>query len=550
MSYTHWIDRIAGQVLERCRGEGKEECVLNGGLSVSGLQHIGRLRGEIVLNSVIAERLRDFGLRVRQVLTLYTVDPWKGKDKQLEQFLNQEVGRRYIEWPLERVPDPKGCHKSWVEHYWRDFGDYLDYFAKNVEVVTTGEMYREHPRMRDFIVMTMKNRDRLIEVINKYRGRNPYPKDWVPFEPVCENCGKIGTAEVLKLDLDKYEVEYRCTYCGHVGKAKLTDGKLPWRVEWVGIWYTLQVDFEPYGKDHAMPGGSRDSALEIARSVYGINPPLGIWYEWVGYVVNGKDVGDMGSSDFIGFTPKIWVEVAEPEVLRYMYIFHEPTKRLTFGLDSIYQYVDMYDRAERLYYGVDEPSPREKDYLGLILRSFEYAQLKPLPREMPFQLPYLHAVALIQTLPQSLSVDELVERAIKRLRNTKILTGDLDDLSLSRIKLRLIEARNWVSKFAPEVYRIRVLEELPNSIRTSLTDTQRVKLSVLLKELESLDVWSEDNIKEAMKKVPREDRNTERTFFKGVYLVFFGKPNGPRIAPYLAMLGREFVIKRLREALG
>ncbi|WP_367834521.1 hypothetical protein [Vulcanisaeta sp. JCM 16159] len=69
------VDRIASQVLERCRSEGKDECILNGGLSVSGLQHIGRLRGEIILNSVIAEKLRDAGLKVRQVLTLYTVDP-------------------------------------------------------------------------------------------------------------------------------------------------------------------------------------------------------------------------------------------------------------------------------------------------------------------------------------------------------------------------------------------------------------------------------------------------------------------------------------------
>ena len=112
MSYTHWIDRIVNQVIERCRNEGKDECVLNGGFSVSGLQHIGRLRGEVVLNSVIAEKLRDAGFKVTQYLTLYTVDPWKGKDKQLEQFVNPEVGRRYIEWPLERVPDPKGCHRS------------------------------------------------------------------------------------------------------------------------------------------------------------------------------------------------------------------------------------------------------------------------------------------------------------------------------------------------------------------------------------------------------------------------------------------------------
>ncbi len=258
----------------------------------------------------------------------------------------------------------------------------------------------------------------------------------------------------------------------------------------------------------------------------------------------------MGSSDFIGFTPREWVEVAEPEVLRYIYIFHEPTKRLTFSLDSIYQYVDIYDRAERLYYGVDKPSPKEKDYLDLIIKSYEYAQLRrPLPKEMPFQLPYLHAVALIQTLPQSLSEEELMERVIKRLRDTKILTKELDDLSRERIKSRLIRARNWVSKYAPEAYRIKVLEELPESVRASLTDIQRSKLGLLLQELERVDVWSEDNIKEAMKRVPRENKDVERAFFEATYLIFFGKPSGPRIAPYLAMLGKDFVINRLRDAL-
>ncbi len=536
--------------MSRCKSLGKDECVLNGGLSVSGLQHIGRLRGEIIMNSVIAEKLRDAGFRVRQILTLYTVDPWKGKDKQLEQFVSPDVGRKYVEWPLERVPDPKGCHRSWVEHYWRDFGDYLDYFARNVEVITTGELYRESPRMREFIVMTMERKDKLIEVINKYRGRNPYPRDWVPFEPICENCGRIGTAEVTKVDLEKYEVEYRCTYCGYQGRTKMTNGKLPWRIEWVAIWYTLNVDFEPYGKDHAMPGGSRDSALDIARTVYGIEPPMGTWYEWVGYVVNGKDVGDMGSSDFIGFTPREWVEVAEPEVLRYIYIFHEPTRRLTFGLENVYQYVDMYDRAERLYYGVEKPSPKEKDYLDLIIKSYQYAQLRPIPREMPLQLPYLHAVALIQTLPASLSLEDLVNAAIKRLRDTRVLTRDLDELSIERIRSRLLRARNWLNKYAPETFRIKPLETLPETIKASLTDIQREKLRLLINELEKLTSWDEESIKEAMKRVPRESKDVERAFFEATYLVFFGKPSGPRIAPYLAMLGRDFVLGRLRDALG
>jgi lysyl-tRNA synthetase class 1 len=143
-----------------------------------------------------------------------------------------------------------------------------------------------------------------------------------------------------------------------------------------------------------------------------------------------------------------------------------------------------------------------------------------------------------------------MERVIKRLKETKILSKDLDDLSRDRIKSRLLRARNWVNKYAPDTYRIRIIEELPDLIKTSLSDVQRSKLRILLQELNKLDVWSEDNIKEAMKKVPRESKDVERAFFEAVYLVFFGKPSGPRIAPYLAMLGKDFVLRRLERALG
>lgn len=52
-----------------------------------------------------------------------------------------------------------------------------------------------------------------------------------------------------------------------------------------------------------------------------------------------------------------------------------------------------------------------------------------------------------------------------------------------------------------------------------------------------------------MKRVPRESKDVEKAFFEATYLVFFGKPSGPRIAPYLAMLGKDFVLNRLNEAL-
>jgi len=547
--YKHWIDKIVLEIAKRCEELDKKECVINGGLSVSGLQHVGRLRGEVILNHVIAEKLRnEFGFKVKQYLTLYTVDPWKGKEKQLNQFENPKEARKYINWPLENVPDPYGCHNSWIEHYWEDFGNYLNEFASEIEIVKTGDLYRNSDKMREFIKLTIERRHRIIEILNKYRSRNPYPQDYIPFEPICKSCGKVGTSKVIEINVDKDYVIYKCE-CGYEGKNNLSEGKLPWRIEWVGVWYVLNVDFEPFGKDHATPGGSRDSANDLAINVYGIKPPYGIWYEWVGYVKNGRDVGDMGSSDFIGFTPREWLEVAEPEVLRYYYIFHEPQKRLVLGLENVYQYVDMYDRAEKIYYGIEQPSLSERQYLNLIIKSYEYAQLiKPIPKEPPFQIPYLHAVALIQTLPSTEDSNELFELVLKRLKMTKILTKDtLDDYSRRKLLNRLLKARNWVLKYAPEQYRIKVSECIDEKLVKNLKPEVINKIKQLINKLERLSIWSDENIKEAMKSIPKESKVIEKEFFKAIYIAFFNRDSGPRIAPYMTILGKEFTLNRLKE---
>jgi lysyl-tRNA synthetase class 1 len=38
-----------------------------------------------------------------------------------------------------------------------------------------------------------------------------------------------------------------------------------------------------------------------------------------------------------------------------------------------------------------------------------------------------------------------------------------------------------------------------------------------------------------------------RRFFESLYLAFLGKDKGPRAAPFLAVLGRDFVLDRLEE---
>lgn len=45
----------------------------------------------------------------------------------------------------------------------------------------------------------------------------------------------------------------------------------------------------------------------------------------------------------------------------------------------------------------------------------------------------------------------------------------------------------------------------------------------------------------------KKEGELEKEFFRALYLAFFGEPSGPRIAPYLAMLDKNWVLERLEK---
>jgi len=538
LASAHWLDQLVDRIAEELRKRGVEEVVVNGGLSVSGLQHIGRLRGEVLLGEAVRRELEKRGFRVRQLLTLYTQDPWKGKKSQLAQFADPEEAKRYVGWPLLRVPDPKGCHANWVEHYWEDFGPYIPEFTDGkIEVVTTTSLYEDG--FRQFILReVLPKREKLREVINKYRGRKPYPPGWIPVEPICDGCGRIDTTRATSVDEETGRVEYVCENCGYKGATDVSKSKLNWRIEWAGVWKVLDVDFEPYGKDHAAPGGSRDSCVDIAVNVFGFQPPVGEWYEWVSIRIGGKEA-DMSSSGFVGITPREWLQVAHPEILRFLYFLTHPHKKVVVDPSLIPQYYDQFYRAERVYFGVEKVEGEEGEYLK---RTYELSFPGSPPSKLPAQVPYTHIAILSQLIPRGME-----EEAVNRLKRTGHLPEEPDEYSLQRVLSMLEKARNWVEKYAPPSLQVRILEEPPSEVLASLSFKD--VFARLASELEALDRWDEDTIKEAMIRATEGlSRKQRREFYKEFYRVFTGRDSGPRAAPLLSLLDKEFVVERLRKA--
>jgi lysyl-tRNA synthetase class 1 len=538
----HWIDKLTDNLIKNW--EDLKEFNCNCGISVSGQQHVGRLRGEIVLTNSVVNELQNRGYKAIHHLILYTSDPWKGRSGQVNVFKNPKKAKQYINWRLIDVPSPKPNYQSWVDYFWKDFGVPMPKFGKNIQIIKTHELYQQE-RMKNLVIELINKREEIRDILNKYRAENPFPEDWIPINPLCEHCNRIGTTKALEVDINKYLVHYYCSECKNDGWSDISKGKLTWRLEWLSIWYILNVHFEPYGKDHATPGGSRDSCIEVIESVLNHKGPYGFWNEWVGYSEGRKDFGDMTSSGFIGFTPTKWLEYAEPEVLKYLYLKTPPKRRIILGIDKVPSYISEYDKAQRIYYGVDSFSDASE--LHAIRRSYEIVFYNKVPKYRGFQLDYHTAIILSQLVSPD---KEGTEQAIQKLLDTEILNSKPSIEIFNHIQERLIQARNWIkSEYCPEHLKIKLVEKIPSDILNKFSEKIRNAVMELGQELEGIK-WTEDEIKQKMITLREKSgisRKEMNKFFEMLYQLFLGTERGPRFAPFIAALDKKWVLSRFQE---
>jgi lysyl-tRNA synthetase class 1 len=182
----------------------------------------------------------------------------------------------------------------------------------------------------------------------------------------------------------------------------------------------------------------------------------------------------------------------------------------------------------------------------LATRTFELSAIGARPREDAFVLPYKEASLLTQISP----AEDKLDWVVSRLSDTGILHKKLADDELQHLSKRLELAENWVKKHAPETYQVELLDSLPDEVRKELTDDDVRSLGVFREALAQSE-WNEDALKNTMMQMTKGEGfpvNTRR-FFRNLYLALLGKEQGPRAAPFLSVLKKDFVLERLDDAL-
>jgi lysyl-tRNA synthetase class 1 len=542
-----WGDVMADEIIERVESNPVlKKIVDEHGYFVydektpSGSIHIGSARGWVI-HDVLAKCLRAKGKNAKFVLSSDDFDPF---DKPIK---GKPEWDAYLGVPFKRLPSPEAGSETWAEHFFSESTAKFDDWAIEAELESTGEEYEKG--VFNAAIKTALDESHKIKAIFERIYEKPYEK--LPFNPICEKCGKIGTTVTTKWDPEKELITYECREdavkwakgCGHTGQMSPYDGngKLPWKVEWPAKWISKKVIVETAGKDHFTKKGSRTIGIAISDEVYDFEPPYpstrkeeGPGYEFIN--VGGRK---MSTSKGMGHGFASMSEHVPPQILRFLMVSYKPYSVIDFdptrGNDLLLLY-DRYDTAERIYFGAEE-SKREEE----LKRVYELSYVGTIPKELPPQISLRHAGVIVQLF-------ESDEEGIAMLQRTGHATDELSEEERAYFLQRFDAARKWIAEFAPDAEKFEVQQTVDDETKASLTSAQKESikhLSRILRQKEYEDKELFDSFYQICEKA--EIKNTD--FFKGVYTILLKKQRGPKLANLILMIGQEPVAQLLEQAL-
>ncbi|SMO77060.1 lysine--tRNA ligase [Halorubrum cibi] len=542
--HAFWADVVADEIEAR---DPDDPIVIKGGVSPSGVAHVGNVN-EVMRGYFVAEVLRDRGHEVRQLFTSDDKDPLRKLPRKLANADGEIVGLgdvdagalgRNLGKPYTAIPDPFGERESYAAHFAALLSADAERLGVPVEMVSNTDLYADGS-FDDAVRTVLSDLETVRKTLGKYQDK--VDGEYVPFNPVCAACGKV-TETVTAVDLEGGTVEYACTDlevgddviegCGHEGTATFREGKLPWRLEWPAQWDVLDVDFEPFGKDHAE--GSWPSGVDLARTVFGIEPPVPMVYEW--FTLGGEALSS--SAGNVVTVPEL-LEILEPEVVRYFFALH-PKKARDLDLKRIDLLVDRFDRFERAYFGEvdDEELTRFAERAYPFVMGWESGH-PATGADRPDDADPADRVRFPYTFAAVLGMVEDEGLREQLARDEGHVDDDTPEWAVREALSRVERARTWAERTDNE-YNYRLQTDLP---AVDLEDDVAAALDALADFVAA--GHDGEAIQAEMYETARDNDVEVADFFEAGYRLFFDQPQGPRLGEFLGELEREFVVSRLR----
>ncbi len=520
-----WYDLMAQKVVDREKQLGRSLTLVRTemGLGASGFPHIGSL-GDAVRSNAVSIALKEMSCNSELVAYCDDKDGLRkvpaGLPKKLE---------KYLGYPVSSIPDPFGCHKSYGNHMSSLLLEALDACGLSYNYQSAEDVYAKG-LLRDEIRTLLMNAKQVGEIVKQEVGQERYT-EVLPFFPVCENCGRIYTTKAISFDPKTDTVQYACEGleirgrkiegCGHKGEASINGGgKLSWKSEFAARWHAFDIRFEAYGKDIADSVRIND---RICREVLHYEPPSHARYEMF------LDKGGKKISKSAGnvFTPQVWFRYGSPQSLLLLMLKRFVGTR-TLDVSDIPVYMNELNDLEDVYFGKKQANDkRELQKLrGLYLHCWI---MKP-PTKPSIHVPYNILTFLTKMAPK----DKATEFVEEKLRSYGYLPKDQHiDAELQK---QIEYAKNWNHDFS-EIKETSV----------NLKPDEKEALKTLLKAIEGEN--APDKIQNAIFNSAKDHGVQPGAFFRLLYMILIGAPQGPRLGPYILAMGKPNVVAALERAI-
>ncbi len=525
----YWADKIAKEIISS--GKYKSSLPLRGKpywvddmKTPSGFAHIGSLRGPIT-HSLIFRALKDADKEATYTFVINDFDPVD----ELSPELKDKFGK-YLGFPLKRVPSPEAKFESLADYYADDFISTNRALGVEAKILSSWEMYREG-KFDGVIKEALDNSEKIQDIYQKVSGSKKREKGWLPFQVICEKCGKLGTTRVY--DWDDKAVSYKCepnmvTWakgCGHEGKVSPFGGtgKLPWKVDWAAHWKVIGVTIEGAGKDHASAGGSYDIAMALCKEVFNYPQPFKLPYEFL--LIGGKK---MSSSKSLGLKAHDMVKILPADLGRFLFSRWDYREQVEFNPAGTMAIADLFDEYDRCWQAYIDGSDED------LARIFVLAQVAKVPQKKTIFLPRFREVAQVLQMPNVNPKDYFKEKK----------GSDLKDEEKDILEERMKYAKVWLSEDAPSDAVFKIAGALPKEAK-KLSGKQKKYLDGLADLIDKAK--TPQALEEKMYELTKEIGLSTKDTFQAVYISLFGKPHGPK-ASWLIWENKDKAIKLFKEA--
>lgn len=518
-----WYDKAAKNLIERERSLGRTLDLVRteSGLGASGFPHIGSL-GDALRNYAVALgiKLQGYGSE----LIAFSDD--KDGLRKVPAGLPKEY-EKWLGYPVSDIPDPQGdCHESFGSHMTSLLLEALDECGVEYKHQSATKVYQSG-LLNDEILTILENVERVGEIIKEELGQEKY-LETLPYFPICENCGRIYTTNAYEYLPEERRILYRCTGmevkkkwlngCGHEGEIDVLSGrgKLSWKVEFAARWRALDIRFEAYGKDIADSVRAND---RICKEILSFEPPMHIQYEMF------LDKGGRKISKSAGnvFTPQVWFRYGSPQSLNLLILKRFVGTR-SCSVDDIPTHMDEFDHLEDIYFGKSGRRGEESMKLSGL---YEYCWMLKPPIKPSVHIPYNLLIQLASVAPKGSEIGFIKEK-LKSYGYLK--QGD------EGVEERIGFALNWSKDFGRVLKKdIRISEEEARIIRS---------LSEMLQKAETVEEYQS-----AVFQTAKKENISPKRIFPVLYQILIGSSQGPRFGPYVEALGKENVIRELRNAV-